>query len=72
MFNPYLSAHESALRPARGSGETGNGPLQGILRRLGRLDSDDLLLLLLIYLLARKEDEDGIWPLVALGLYLML
>ena len=69
MFNPYLSSHESALHPVPGRNA---GPLQGLARRLGNLDSDDLLLLLLIYLLARKEDADGIWPLVAVALYLML
>ncbi len=68
MFNPYVSAPGSALRPVSGSGP---GPGSAILGRLNRLDSDDLLILLLIYLVLRQEDQ-GIWPFVAMGLYLML
>lgn len=36
------------------------------------MDSDDLLILLLVYLLVKEGEQDGIWPLVAAMLYLML
>lgn len=73
MFNPYVGGVSQSLRPVEGRGPE-KGGLGGILSRLGNLDSGDLLLLLLIYLLVR-EQEDGhekIWPLVAAALYLML
>ena len=70
MFNPYVSDHAAALRPSAGKNAPGPGP--AILSRLNQLDSDDLLILLLIYLIARQEEEHGIWPFVAMGLYLML
>lgn len=69
MFNPYVGEPAQCIHPVKG--EKSNA-LNGILERLGRLDSDDLLILLLVYLLAKEGDQDGIWPLVAALLYLML
>ena len=69
MFNPYVSTPEQSLRPVR---EPSKGPLDGILGRLGRLETDDLLILALVYLLAREDEQDRIWPLVAALIYLML
>lgn len=69
MFNPYVGDPARCIRPVRG--EKGGG-LEGILGRLGRMDSDDLLILLLVYLLVKEGEQDGIWPLVAAMLYLML
>lgn len=66
MFNPYLAPPESALQPVKGGG------LGGILRRLETLDADDLVILLLLYLLAKDGEGDGIWPLAAVMLYLLL
>ena len=68
MFNPYVSRPEDALRPVR---RPQKAP-EGILGRLGRLERDDLLILTLIYLLAREGDPDRIWPLAAVLLYLLL
>lgn len=71
MFNPYISSAGQSLRLITGKGSTGSG-LDGILRKLGNLDSDDLLILLLIYLLAKEGEQDGVWALVAAMLYLIL
>ena len=68
MFNPYVSAPEQSLRPAKGS-----GLLSGILSKLKKLDHDDLLILVLIYLLSKRDGEEGdLWPLAAVAIYLML
>lgn len=72
MFNPYVSQPAEALRPVQHRGTPSGGLLDGLLGRLSRLDSDDLLILLLVYLLCRDGEEDGIWPLVAALLYLLL
>ena len=69
MFNPYVGEPAQCIHPVKWEKRSG---LDGILERLGRLDSDDLLILLLVYLLAKEGDQDGIWPLVAAMLYLML
>ena len=68
MFNPYVSRPEDALRPVR---RPPPGP-EGLLDRLGRLERDDLLILVLIYLLAKEGEPERIWPLVAVMLYLLL
>lgn len=68
MFNPYVSAPEQSLRPAKGG-----GLLSGILSKLKKLDHDDLLILVLIYLLSKRDGEEGdLWPLAAVAIYLML
>lgn len=68
MFNPYIGATEQSLRPSRGG-----GLLNGLLSKLKKLDSDDLLILLLIFLLSKRDGEEGdMWPLVAVAIYLML
>lgn len=69
MFNPYVGAAAQFIRPVKGAESHGLG---SILSKLGNLDSDDLLILLLVYLLAKEGDQDGIWPLVAAMLYLIL
>lgn len=73
MFNPYVEQSEPYPLSAP-SGVEGKPSRQteGLLGRLGRLDSDDLLILLLIFLLAREGEGDALWPLVAAALYLML
>ncbi len=69
MFNLYVEEPHHALQPVP---ERQSGPLDGILGRLGKLDRDDLLILLLIYLISREGEEDSIWPLAAALLYLIL
>ena len=68
MFNPYVSGRENVLRPAP---KPPGGP-ERILKKLGKLDREDLLVLALIWLLAGEGEEDRIWPLVAAMLYLLL
>jgi hypothetical protein len=70
MFNPYLSAPSQALAriPPR---KEKDGPLR-LLERLKKLDSDDLLLMLIIYLLMKEPDKDELWPLLAALVYCIL
>ena len=68
MFNPYVEEPERALQPVPGK----KGLLDGLLGRLSRLDTDDLLILLLVYLITKEGEEDSVWPLAAALLYLML
>ena len=42
MFNPYVGEPAQCIHPVKGEKRSG---LDGILERLGRLDSDDLLIL---------------------------
>lgn len=70
MFNPYVGSLPQTLRPVPQKASGGNG-LGAIFSKLGDLDRDDLLMLLLIYLLVKEGDQDGIWPLVAAALYLL-
>lgn len=68
MFNPYVSSPEQSLRQKKSSGFLG-----GLLGKLKHLDSDDLLILLLIFLLSKKDGEEGdLWPLAAVVIYFML
>lgn len=70
MFNPYVSEVQGALRPARQpKSDPGLGKLMD---RLSHLDNDDLIILLLVFLLARQGDKDSFWPLAAALLYLIL
>lgn len=70
MFNPYVTGIQAALRPA-GQQKQELG-LNTLLGRLGQLDNDDLIILLLVFLLARQGDTEGFWPLAAALLYLIL
>ena len=70
MFNPYVTGIQTALRPARQQKK--DGGLETLLSRLGQLDNDDLIILLLVFLLARQGDPEGFWPLAAALLYLIL
>ena len=69
MFNPYVGSAAQWIRTVTGKGA---GSLGGILSKLKQIDNDDLLILLLIYLLIKEGDQDGIWPLVAAMLYLLM
>ena len=70
MFNPYVSEIQGALRPVRRK-KTDLG-LGNLMERLSHLDNDDLIILLLVFLLARQGDQDSFWPLAAALLYLIL
>lgn len=70
MFNPYVMGIQTALRPARQ--QKRDAGLETLLSRLGQLDNDDLIILLLVFLLARQGDPEGFWPLAAALLYLIL
>lgn len=70
MFNPYVMDVSGALEPA--PARHGKDPLRGMMDRLGRMDSDDLLLMLIIYLLVKDGNSDSIWPMIAALIYLML
>lgn len=77
MFNPYAGQPEEVLRPVPQSAGPERPPekpkvMEGLLERLGRLDRDDLLLLVLVFLLAKDGEGDVLWPLAAAALYLML
>ena len=64
MFNPYF---EASSPPAKSPALT-----SGLLEKLSKLDRDDLLILCLVFLLAKKSSKDDIWPLVAVALYCFL
>jgi hypothetical protein len=68
MFNPYVSPLSEALHPV----SEAPGPLSGLQARLQGLDRDDLLILLLLYLLLKEGPEDRLWPLLGALLYLLL
>lgn len=70
MFNPYVTGIQAALRPVHQ--QKRDMGLETLLSRVGQLDNDDLIILLLVFLLARQGDPDGLWPLAAALLYLIL
>lgn len=70
MFNPYLSSLTSALSQV--PSQKGSDLLGGLLSRLRNLDSDDLILLLILYLLLKDGKEGSLWPMAAVVLYLIL
>ena len=70
MFNPYIPSPEpEPLPPPEPSRE---GLLPDLGELLSRLDRDDLMVALLVYLLSRREFGGDLWPLVAAGLFLLL
>lgn len=68
MFNPYLSSPHAMLEPMPAP----PGREDGLLERLSNLDNDDLLLLLIIFLLMKDGKQGSIWPMAAALIYLML
>ncbi len=68
MYNPYLHSPEQMLEPVREQ----KSPLEGIIRKLRQLDTDDLLVLLLIYLLIQDGRKDDLWPLLGALIYCIL
>lgn len=68
MYNPYLNTTKQMLEPVNGTRDiTG-----GILRKLHQLDSDDILIMLIVYLVMRDGKKDDIWPLLAALMYCFL
>lgn len=75
MFNPYIPGIRPELQPLPPAGPPpgpGSGPLDGVLERLSHLERDDILIGLLVYLLAKDQEGDNLWPLLAAALYLFL
>ena len=70
MFNPYF--HESGGILECSSGRKNENPVDMILQKFKRLDNDDLLILMLIFLLFRDGKRESIWPLLAALVYCML
>lgn len=70
MFNPYLSSLTSALQQV--PIQRDKDLLGGLLSRLRSLDSDDLILLLILYLLVKDGKDGSLWPMAAVVLYLIL
>lgn len=62
MFNPYFES-PSPQQPS----VTG-----GLKEKLSKLDGDDLLILCLVFILARRTSKDDIWPMIAVALYCFL
>lgn len=67
MFNPYIEPN--IPEPTAKKNQSAMG---GIFDKLKSLDQDDLLMLALIFILARKNSKEDIWPLVAVIIYCML
>ena len=70
MYNPYF--HEPIKMLERKTDSGFSAPLRSLINRIQQLDSDDLLLLLLIFLLFRDGERDHLWPLLAALVYCML
>lgn len=70
MYNPYLHGIGSFLRPVTEKGA--GGLFGGILQRLRCLDEDDILLLLILFLLMKNGEREGQWPLLAAMIYCIL
>lgn len=68
MYNPYLNRPEQMLE----SIHQGSPPLGGLLQKLNRLDQDDLLMLLILYLVMGEGKQGDVWPLLAVLLYCIL
>ncbi|MDD6024573.1 MAG: hypothetical protein PUC06_10125 [Oscillospiraceae bacterium] len=73
MYNPYLSPIETAVRPLPQRERKQSHSLQNrIAGRLRSLDNDDLLIMLILYLLLRRSCQDRTIPILAVLLYCML
>lgn len=68
MFNPYISEPAQALEPISKRQE----PLGGFLNQIRQLDGDDLLVMLILYLLLRDGKQDELWPLLGALMYCIL
>lgn len=71
MYNPYLHEPSQALEQNRHK-DTGKNLLSGFSERFGGLDSDDILILLIICLLISGGKQEKLWPLVAVLIYCIL
>ena len=73
MYNPFLSPIETAVQPIPHKGGKPSQPLQNrIAGRLRNLDNDDLIIMLILYLLLRRSHQDRTIPILAVLLYCML
>ena len=69
MYNPYLMKPEDELQPV--SKEIHNNPFD-FLKRVTKLNHDDLILLLLLLLILQEEKREEKWPLLAALIYCLL
>ena len=70
MFNPYFHRPQQMLERKRD--DPSRQHLEGLLRRVGHLDGDDLLLLMLIFLIFKDGEKDNVWSLLAVLVYCMI
>ena len=72
MFNPYIASPEPEPLPKPLPEPPRESLLPDLKGLLSRLDRDDLMVALLVYLLSRREFGEDLWPLMAAGLFLLL
>ena len=69
IYNPYFSAPGEVLQPVAPQTP---GPLDGLLGRLKRLEGEDILLILLLVLLLKNDQDRRLLPLIGALVYLLL
>ena len=69
IYNPYFSSTEEALRPIS---PQNSGILDGILDRLKSLEGEDILLILLLVVLLKNDQDRQLLPLIGALVYLLL
>ena len=70
MFNPFF--HEPIQMLEKQTGSPQFNPANMIMQRISQLDGDDLLILLLIFLIFKDGKKDNVWPIIAALVYCML
>ena len=70
MYNPWICGVGGCLSPVTGK-KQGN-MFDGVLKRLRRLDEDDILLLVILFFLMKNGEQERQWPLLAAMIYCML
>ncbi len=69
IYNPYFSGPEEALLPVP---PRSPGLLDGLTDRLKHLEGEDILLVLLLVLLLKNDQDRRLWPLIGALAYLLL
>ena len=70
MYNPFLNSTAEMLEPVYRRKK--DGFMERIFGRISSLDGDDLLIMLIIYLIMKDNEKEDIWPLLAALLYCVL